>query len=114
MFCNFETPFVKLAITTRIGISSISDPISFFGRLKSEIKKSGWFFSILYLGIIAYVVLSISTENIKALSFEAIIIISVIVILDFLNRLVKKKSEKLFKAIIILKKTCTTFPFYCK
>ena len=78
---------------------------SFFGRLKSEIKKSGWFFSILYLGIIAYVVLSISTGNIKALSFEAIIFISVIVILDFLNRLVKKKSEKLFKAIKILKKT---------
>ena len=78
---------------------------SFFGRLKSEIKKSGWFMSLLYLGIIAYVVLSISTGNIKALSFEAIIVISVIVILDFLNRLVKKKSEKLFKAIKILKKT---------
>ena len=78
---------------------------NFFDRLKSEIKKSGWFFSILYLGIIAYVVLSISTGNIKAISFEAIIVISVIVILDFLNRLVKKKSEKLFKTIIILKKT---------
>ncbi len=65
---------------------------SFFGKLKSEIKKSGWFFSILYLGIIAYVVLSISTGNIKAISFEAIIVISVIVILDFLNRLVKKKK----------------------
>ncbi len=77
---------------------------NFFDRLKSEIKKSGWFFSILYLGIIAYVVLSISTGNIKAISFEAIIVISVIVILDFLNRLVKKKSEKLFKTIIILKK----------
>ena len=64
---------------------------NFFDRLKSEIKKSGWFFSILYLGIIAYVVLSISTGNIKAISFEAIIVISVIVILDFLNRLVKKK-----------------------
>jgi len=76
----------------------------FFDRFKSEIKKSGWFFSILYLGIIAYVVLSISTGNIKAISFEAIIVISVIVILDFLNRLVKKKSEKLFKTIIILKK----------
>jgi len=77
---------------------------NFFDRLKSEIKKSGWFFSILYLGIIAYVVLSISTGNIKAISFEAIIVISVIVILDFLNRLVKKKSEKLFKTIKILKK----------
>ena len=74
-------------------------------RITSEIKKSGWFFCILYLGIIAYIVLSISEGNFKDYySFKTIIIIFAIVILDFFNRLVKKRSEKLFQTILLLKK----------
>jgi hypothetical protein len=64
-------------------------------RITSEIKKSGWFFCILYLGIIAYIVLSISEGNFKDYySFKTIIIIFVIVILDFFYRLVKKTGGK--------------------
>ena len=75
---------------------------SFFDILKSEIKKSGWVFAILYFLTIAYI-LSVLVAK-ERLGFEPIIILFGIIIFDFLNRLVKKKSEKLFKTIIILKK----------
>ena len=51
---------------------------SFFGRLKSEIKKSGWAFGVLYFLIIPYIFLISVAE--KRVVFESIIILFAIII----------------------------------
>ena len=56
---------------------------SFFGRLKSEIKKSGWPIVIIYFFIIVSIPFNIIQSGILGL-LESIVFLIVIIILDFI------------------------------
>ena len=62
---------------------------SFFGRLKSEIKKSGWPIVIVYFFIIVSIPFNIIQSGILGLR-DSIVFLIVIIILDFINRFFKK------------------------
>ena len=71
-----------------------------------EIKKTGWFFLLVYLGIIAYVLLSIySTNSSDNLNTTLFIVILITIVLDLINRWIKKNSQRFFRTIKFLRKT---------
>jgi len=75
-------------------------------KIISEAKKTGVFFLLVYLGIIAYVFLSIySTNSLDNLNITIFIVILITIVLDLINRWIKKNSHRLFRTIKFLRKT---------